>query len=83
MRHILAVAILGVSLASTVSAAFAYSDNNNSGIPQRSWDGVVVQPQQVVLYTAAGSAVAGAPSTGIGPGFDGYNPYLPTPGNSK
>ena len=61
MRHILAVTILGLSLASSTSAALAYSRNNDPGIPQRSWDGQVAEPSPVVLYTPPTSTVAGSP----------------------
>jgi len=85
MRHILAVAILGASLALTSSAALASSRNTDAGIPQLSWDGTQAQSEQVGLAQPAQAMTSGgAVSAVAGPGTDdGQNPYRPNPGGNK
>ena len=81
MRHIFAVAILGASLALTASAALASSRNTDPAIPQRTWDGMQVQPTQITLAQPGQMILAGgALSVIAGPGTDdSFNPYRPNP----
>jgi len=72
MRRLLAVAILGVSLAASTSAAMAH---DSAGIPQRSWDGVQTAGQTFMVSQFSGGALSVVAGAGID---DGYNPYRPS-----